>query len=623
MAMAARQLEDQATPDEGVNFEELAQTMAMRKKIEGLVNDQDWQQFLSKKTILQYREYLAAQTGLPPANDAHYGDQPRADSLEGLQQMHQYMLREWQKAKGLFSRVNALLTGMMAEKIGSQKDHDFLVRWMLGGEYDFTEENASKFEQVIRKKTERMRHDKKRFERLSKHPLIKHPSVLRAISDGKIKPSDNHSFLEASVPERRSFLDGLEDAILAQEAIEALESKEIQKSVDLYQRRLKIYLSQSSGQGCMGKVTFQQFMDEFEEMAEAKNFEGMKKWHAEFSSEIKPREQLWRAIRSTLKGEGRARMEAKMHVYGFSKMKVYFEHVKQAESERLCKSYSEALNVKRGLWYGQHTADEFEAWMESQPLEGKYTAEFRLSAQLERYRLLWNEIGYLLPEQFQFMKNKLNDKAWGYSEFETQLKTFQAENVVNPSAPELMLNQIADGAKREAIRKLGNGLSQVNLEAMVGVVGRMLEFSGQVLEQDFEAVIESQVETFQGDDLVESPVQNLPTPSFKNEIESDVDLEADIEDLAKNQRAEVIQMSEFRQVRHSGAKKMQRVAEVVLNQKDSLDQFFGEHRRKAFLSGSSSVDHLTMQVDVGGQSRLLARPDLMVLRNYLKLRQAS
>ena len=648
MASAERKIDGFDPSETEVDLQEYGQVIEMRKKIDKLASNEEWRQFVSQGKLRMYQQYIDAQTGILVANDNKYSSSLHADDLRGLRVMYDFMYESWEKAKRRFSKIKGMLDQISMDELGTREDVAFLEGWIKGEDYDFTDATAAKFESVIQSKIERLKENKAEFLDLSTHRLIDRPNLKRFQEKQGVKCGDVKSFLEKGVPvERRDFLKKFKDALSAEEGIEALENKEIEKSVAIYSSRFDQYYSTSPGKGFIGEKTRSEFEASFELMAEERDFEGMKKWHQLLADQMQPRQEIWEKIRTDFRQPALAELEGMMHAHGLTDMTKAYESMKVKEMSRLDQRYCEKWEQFKGVFYGQHTVNEYVAWMaeKADTLSAKYAAHDGFDIQLVRYKQLWQDVDLLLPEQKVSMRSKLTDSSWGYSEFEVQLKAYQFENLGNPNAPELMLNQVQDTATREVIRDLGGDLNSVRLEAMIGVVGRMLELSSQTLEQDFEGVVEEDIllseepefEEFQSDDVVVQAASRFRSLRFSEafsendsslqveEMPVENEVEDPIDSLQKNQRTNVVQLNQSRYVRHVDSKSTRRVSEVVLNKKESLDYFFGENARQAYYSGSANGnDHLTMQVQVpSGQAKVLKRQDLLVLRGYLKLKQAK
>lgn len=451
------------------------------------------------------------------------------------------------------------------EKIASDTDEKFLMKFVFDN-FDFVDQ-ANEIEVAFEQKIENLKRDKKRYEKLSKNPFLQNEAILRVQAKGKIKLNNLKSYLEATVPERREFMDAIADAISNEEIKAAYEKKDKASMLTAYLSKLNRQVSTKPGQGSIGRYTFNVIKKKVSKL----DLNGIKEWNDKFEEKIAERSDFCKEFRSTLRGAALAQMEANLQKMGFPDQQDSFKEIKKAESQRLCQDYKAALGKYRGAIIGKHTESEFNSWMANLPLQAQYDAESRLEdwEAMGKYRRLWFDIGTLDKDQQMEMRSKLDE--WGYSEFEKQLNEYLGLKDVESNMVEKGTNYIHNSSIRNSIDEIDEQLVKIGNQAQADQLITMLKKQEtMVVKHEFEEVVEEAANT------QEYSSKNKPDEE-SNESENESTLDENLEEAEAN-GAQVTQVGSYQKVetetkkaRHAVIDR-QRDLRKLLGEADSTDQ---------------------------------------------------
>jgi len=345
-------------------------------------------------------------------------------------------------------RIHKKIMTAQRSKIASETDEDFLMKNLVTDNIQFAGQSAE-VEALIDKKLARMKDDKKCYDTLSNHKLIKNVGYLKVNSSIKIDLPKEDEFLKMTVPERRELLKKMEKALPEAEEYAEENSKVVDlKQVSDYKKKL----SDAVEHRIISKNTADKFMDGFNKIdSEEKEY-----WLSEFDAEMERYETLWENIRSSLQGSALNHMEEKLNHMGYTELLVEFGQVEKAESSSLGAEYSENLESyqKQGI-IGNQTVSEFNIWMKEQDMSQKYDALDKLPEEMERYKQLWTDVDGLKSKEQAFMKSKIDD--WGYTDMNHQLQAFKSGETIKEeggiSGSEKILAGVRSAEVRNAIKE--------------------------------------------------------------------------------------------------------------------------------------------------------------------------
>lgn len=566
-----------------VDLNEHRQVMEARRKITDIVHNQEFRKFLSEQTLNQYEEYVAAQKGaVPKEQAANSTSTPHADSLEGLLMMFDHLSKEWEAAKLRLMDIKSLLKTTLADRIANEADLDFLVEnLILTGEYNLTQENAVRFKQVLVVKIENMRKDRKTYDELSKHRFTNNLQIKKLEASKGIQANKLDSFLKASLPERRAFLKELRDALLKEEALEAYRERNKEKMVRLYKQRLDgYYFDASNPKGCIGEATYNAYANECEDL----DLETLRIWHQELKNQMAPRVEFWKELRSALSGPGLTMMESQMHKMGLGALKKLYPEVRKAESERLCSNYDKALlhYIADGT-VGRHSALEFQTWIRNMPLTTQYQAEDRLEEWegMGKYKALRAKIKTLDEDQRVIFELNMNE--WGYKECIKELGRLGITPPEEPKSEEAIVKNIQDVGIREAILETADQMEEEgNLSQFLSITNTMLHSanSNQYDQVEFDDLVANRIKENAEKTNDEQLMTHLDKKTGKIDAEEGVDL------LEQSGGAKVTEVSGLTQIEtptDGGEIEVQ----VVANNIQGVERFVSEASNQRLRSESA------------------------------------
>jgi len=567
------------------------------------------------------------------------GQEDQEITLELLKSIRDFAEVHEMKAE----RIQKHIESAKRKKVASDNDEKFLMSHLvLGNESKFTQDFTAT-ENLILQKIKRMEDDKKAFDEIANHPLVKNVGYLKLDKNTKIKIPDEKKFLEMTVPERRKFLETIKKALpKAQEYAEEAGQEESKGLTDKYES----LLDKAYDQKIIGKKTREKFLDGFKKIDKTEK----KYWISEFPNEMKRYEKLWGNIRSALKGKALEHMEGLIDKKGYTEIFVEFGKISEAEGKRLNKEYSVLLaGFKREGIIGNHTVDEFAEWMTGRQLQDKYTAIGRLhdgsGGEMERYRKLHDDIKNNLPKKAQvYMVSKIDD--WGYEEMKSQYDRFmQGEKIPNQDKTEKKndpLSVVTSTAVKRAIIDTNVSLKKRGKEKRSTFLNRIKKMFGEERHDQFDATgfqarlnedrktaekshqersitakKENNVIDFQ-QKLKEKRIQK--TRGHSESVDR-AGIEEEMRDLEKTQKAHVVDEEGFRQVRTSEDHgHTRRKTQLEINREKAMERFFVEDNKQQFRNREQGgQDDLSLAVRTeDGRTVELDLKEIRALEKYLE-----
>lgn len=573
-------------------------------------------------------------------------------------------------------RVSRKIQAAMQAGIASEVDEEFLMEKLVVDNIQFLSQ-ADQIEQLIDKKIEHMKADRKAYDGFANHPLVKNVGYLKTGPTTKVEVPDAKAFLALTVPERRELLEKLEKVLPEAEeyAKETANFEEGELSL-----AYKAKLDAAFEAKIIGQHTYENFLDGFQKIDRDEKIE----WISGFGAQMERYETLWGQIRNTLQGDALDYIEAKRDEpeVGYTKLLTEFGKLKQAESSRLNASYKKALEGylrtpenPDGV-IGKHTLAEFSLWMFSQDLSTKYEAikEETLSKQMVRYQKLWSDADTITGKERAFLSSKMN--VWGYTELSQQLEAFKrgeglpvAGSSKNKEDP---LSQVRSKAARDAIVEIDDSLTEAGStrkSAFIRILDRA--FMG-VRRDDFDShsfqggldirrklamqevandnaagqqqaandnAIAAQQAAKDDADLSHAGLANrrIIHSQPANDSNNDADLSRAADDAVDESEIDE-RLDSLDQIRGVEVRKGDGFAvvegvmdfkaeesrgrdlQVVANREEGVKRFIAEDGKNAVLSeAGGGEDEVSVAYDVDGETRELEYMEIMALRDHLKM----
>jgi len=426
-------LEDFDELDEKVDKNNRA--VEMRSKINALLGRFGENKLATSKTIDAYRK--AAE------------EDP---TTEGLQGFYQWVGEQWMKANFALNNLRIKIDSGIQEKFISEKDREFLMdNLILTDEHDFVGK-IEKISEVLNGKINRMKDDRKEYDKLADHPLVKNTGFLKPDKNTKIIIPDEKGFLAMTVPERRKLLEdakkALPDAETYAKSQDGIESTKLGKEYGEI-------LDNARKEGWIGKATYEKFMDGFKKI----DIDEKKVWIQEMKNgnQLKRYKDLWTNIRKTLKGPALDKMESLRDQTGYTQLFTEFGKLKEQESVKLTKDYDEKLEQAYSQKIiSKHTKSTFAKDIGNQDLDGKRKYMESFENQMQRYRLLRSQIDQMKDKNVKDHLNKMYEsEKFGFTEIRAEyirinnqggkLKSADESSKSNP------LTEVADVSIRRGI----------------------------------------------------------------------------------------------------------------------------------------------------------------------------
>ena len=558
----------------------------LRQEIK-LIADSSWQKgIISDKS---YSEYSKLAMGMED-------NQMTLDMLKGVRDFAR--LHE-EKAEAIQKRIE------MAKRSGvaSENDEKFLMsQLILNNESKFVKQ-SQETENLIMEKIARMEEDRKAYDEIADHKLVKNVGYLKVGVNTKITVPDEKAFLAMTVPERRAFLKKVQEALPEAEKYAEKTGAEETKELDKNYRGL---LDKALEKKIIGKKTHEKFLDGFKKIDKQEK----ESWLREFPNQMAKYEKLWADIKGTLKGDALKRMESLRDGKGYTELFIEFGNIKESEKSRLDMGYDSKLRdfEKQGT-IGKHAVSEFSNWMRGQDLKEKYQA-FELmhdgpGGQMEKYSKLHQDIKKNLPKNArEYLKSKADE--WGYTEMKSQYDRF----IAGEKVPHNHGTEKADPLAR--IESLRTRAAVVEAEKMLEKKGGGKR--GIFLNRIKRMFTEERADSFNADDFQsklkrdkkdikpEKTDTRKSAAADKNEVtdfqeslrrkrsgekgqaeQSASETETEMKKFEMSGKARVVSEDGFRQVETEGKEgTTKRKARIEINREKGIDRFLVEDSKHGY-----------------------------------------
>ncbi|GEM_PF-5155590 len=348
--------------------------MAAREKIHGLLSAMELQRLAKPQTIAQYRE--AARVD---------------NTLEGARGFYQWVSERWEKAMPRFTALQGQIDQAIQQDFAGENDRAFLMEQMTV-RHDFVGE-LEMLESSVKGKLDRMKKDRDAYDQLRNHPLVRNTGFLRLDASTKIPIPEAKVFLALTVPQRRELLKKVKEALPRATAY-AKEAGD-EKSAGLVKKYDKLLVDARTKGRSIGRVTEDKFRDGFKKISR----QDKEEWLSGFPAEMKRYEDLWKNIRTTLKGPALEAMENKRDTLGYNQLFTEFGRVRAEESGAICTAYDGRLQkLQAERLISLHTRLSFSRDIREQPLAEQQHYTEQLDRQMEPY--------YALRQDIKNLKNK-------------------------------------------------------------------------------------------------------------------------------------------------------------------------------------------------------------------------
>lgn len=429
---ALESLEEVKKPDSlDLEVESNHEAAGVRTKINTLLDTFERQKLARPKMIAEYRQ--AAE------NDK---------SLEGLQEFYHWILGKWQDSMWRLNAFHAEFDRAIREGIAGENDREFLMKALiLTDRWDF----VGQTDQIADKLKEKLKDMKKRreeYDRFRHHKLVEYTGFLRVDAATKIDIPDEKKFLSLSVPDRRALLDKLREVLPKAKAY--AEKTGTAESGDLVKQYDELLKDAQFKRRIIGSVTARKFREGFRVI----DTRDKREWIGEFQNQMKRYEDLWHKIRTTLKDEPLAKLEAQREEKGYTELFTAFGKAVEQESKTLCGCYD--LELKKLHEEGVisvHTRNAFlrEIRQKDFAEQKRYFSE--LPNQMQRYRELRANIKALPKKAQAELEALYKSPDLGYQEIHQRYLELSGKVDVKPSDALNQKMQALQGIRRERVRK--------------------------------------------------------------------------------------------------------------------------------------------------------------------------
>lgn len=564
------------------------------------------------------------------------GQEEHELSVEMLKGMRDFAKKHEDKA----GEIAVHIQRAKQEKVASDNDEKFLMSALiLENEFTFAQ-NAAQIENVVAKKIENMKKDRKEYDDIANHKLVKNVGFIKTGENEKLEVPDEKKFLEMKVPERREFLKKAKEALpkaeeYAEKIGEAISFENVKEYKGLLDKAMKDKI--------IGVKTQQKFMDGF------KKIDGKEQeyWIKEFPKEMERYEKMWGEVRSTLQGDALSKIEGMIDEKGYSEIFTAFGSTCEKEKTRLDESYKNELGkFKEKGYVGEHSVNEYNAWMGKQELKDKYDALEKMhdgpGGQMARYKKLNEDIENNLPGKAQkYLEGKRDE--WGYTEMNSQYQRFiQGEKVPSESSVSRStsdpLSIINSGATRAAIVETNLSLKKRGKEKQGTFLRRVKRMFINENKDSFDASgFQSRLKQNKEDIKERGDVQRKPEESkgadvldFQSKLKAsrrnneEVDrtkVDEEMHELEQTGKAKAVDDHGFKQVETKADKgHTERKTQVEINRDQAMDRFFTEDHRHQYRSKiEGGQDDLSLAVHTeDGRTVELNLTEIRAMGKYME-----
>lgn len=413
------------------------------RKMEDLVKNPEWRQYMSEKIAAEY-EYFLQQQGSQISMSASAGgsrmNQTKAiKNPQELRQTYEFMQRKWGDIQEMKKRITGHTKQAIKDKVITEKDRGFYKKKMkknvVNGEQIVTKEILEKAERELLESLDKRRGERGEYDDLVNGLLVQN-GFLHVDKNNKIPVVDEDNYLKMSVPDRRKWLEKIRDA--KPKAEKYLNEGLNNEYADL--------LEEARREGWIGKSTIKKFKEDFNKI----DFDEKKHWIEEMKNgnQLDRYKKLWEGIRKTLDGEALSKMETLREQMGYSKLSESFENILDEEyGNKLEKAFDEG-------WISRHTQREFEKDMAAQPLSEKQRYLKSFDQEIGRYKILRTKIDVMKNGKEQAEINQMYEsQSYGYTEINQRYQELTGGGEGAGSQSKNEMQSILENVQNRRVRK--------------------------------------------------------------------------------------------------------------------------------------------------------------------------
>lgn len=421
-----------------------------RSKISALLADFERGNLVTGKTADEYRK--AAEN---------------EENAEGLEGFYQWMEKQWVRANEQLDGMKIRIDEGVRKKIMSSGDYNFLMENLILKEGTDFIGQCDKIDEVLTEKIQRMEKDRKRYDKITNHPLAEGQKHLKTGENSRFELPDEKQFLKWTVPERRKFLEAAEKQIPEAEKYAEKSEKSGEK---LLEKKYTKLLSTAREKKWIGKATEKKYLEDFKKQSGAEKARWVREM--ENGEQMDRYKKLWSKIRENLSGDALKEMEKKRETMGYSKLMEAFGIVLEKEKSSLDSDYEKKLEKAYGQGIvSRKTHKAFRENMKRQTLEGKKDYLKKFDEQMKKYTVLRVKISRINDKETrQSLESMYESEEAGFSEISARYQRVAARFEDGKSMEKFNdknLIEVSDIKVRKAIVKSGEKMGDNEKKGML------------------------------------------------------------------------------------------------------------------------------------------------------------
>lgn len=418
----------------------------VRSKIHSLLDRFEDEKLAGSETIKAYRDAV-----------------DRDSTLEGLKGFQQWITERWFKANKSLQDLQWKIDDAIQSGVMGENDREFLMtKLILSPDQDFIGQ-TDEIDRVLKDKIDRMKDDRKKYDKLQNYPLIKNTGFIKTDENTKIDIPDEKDFLKLTVPERRALLKQIEGAL--SKAEEYAEKHGQIESTELTGEYTKL-LNKAERKNLLGEKSIQKFLDGFKKIDNIEKAHWIKE--LKNGNQLKRYKTLRNSIQKTFKGQALSCMEGLRDELGYSELLKAFGREQEKESNNMTIDYTNQLMAARHhKLVSRHTFNAFMADMKAQSFDKKREYFDQFENQMRHYALLRAQIDQINDPVIQNTLNKMYESDQnGFNEIQSVYRrlTGQAEGATPTGhaqkRSEKILSNVTSTIVRGGIVHLGKVLDK-------------------------------------------------------------------------------------------------------------------------------------------------------------------
>lgn len=371
---------------------------------------------------------ISAKKGARTAVVDKFREATKADqSAEGLKEFYKWIQKSWETAQNSSREITSDLDRAVFAKTLNTQDRTFLLSQLVQTDaHDFIDpKNQEKITSLIKEKIKRAQEDRKAYDNLVQHPLVRDKKEIPAGAGQKeVKVLAEADFMKLSLPERRKKVKEWNEALKKAEGVsklsDAAEAVQIEKG---YTEKLK----QAVKDKLIGEKSYKAFMDRKPDGFKHQTLDKKRQYLQGFDAQMERYKKFWGDVKDNLRSESQKHIEGLRDRMGYKELMKEYEKREGKDKAQNEKEYSVKLTAARKgtggkegkgkAIIGKHTFDEFMAGFKKQSLKEQthWNKPDVFAKQMERYQKLWEGIEKDLPASKQAELRKKQDTL-GYTQ---------------------------------------------------------------------------------------------------------------------------------------------------------------------------------------------------------------